>query len=61
MAATDTLLQERLPDRAFQSPIHRVNGCNREQRAIFATVLVGFQSPIHRVNGCNRNLPGAAT
>jgi len=38
---------------SFQSPIHRVNGCNAPHAAV-PFDFVEFQSPIHRVNGCNK-------
>jgi len=46
----------------FQSPIHRVNGCNKVEDKAKMSDASEFQSPIHRVNGCNspiKSLPTA--
>ncbi len=40
--------------REFQSPIHRVIGCDRGDRVRPGTEEGEFQSPIHRVIGCDR-------
>jgi len=61
MAATLKMQVKKMSWSVFQSPIHRVNGCNAGCLYCRPLDLVqGFQSPIHRVNGCNYPIPSAA-
>ena len=43
--------------RPFQSPFHRVKGCNSKRVGRHANGYLHFQSPFHRVKGCNLRPP----
>ncbi len=43
--------------RPFQSPFHRVKGCNYAATIGAFGAVTSFQSPFHRVKGCNSTLP----
>ncbi len=54
MVVTVDELDGKRPYIVFQSPFHRVNGCNFYQCSLLGLDNRDFQSPFHRVNGCNR-------
>ena len=54
MAATEAPLKRSNIINSFQSPCHRVNGCNVFREEDDQPGCIGFQSPCHRVNGCNK-------
>ncbi len=57
--ATRSMLS-RQPEFAFQSPFHRVKGCNRVGLSATGGSDSKFQSPFHRVKGCNGGMKNAS-